>query len=67
MHNMVDMGGFVFALRCVPGSRRYLRMLIPYVFPQVSVHIRDAESQEGSPVFAICLIVLRVAEEVFNG
>lgn len=64
---MIDTGGLVFALRCVPGSKRYLRMLIIYLFPQLSVHIRNAESQEGSPVFALCLITLKVAEEVFNG
>ena len=62
---MIDTGGLVFALRCVPGSKRYLRMLI--IYSQLSVHIRNAESQEGSPVFALCLITLKVAEEVFNG
>lgn len=62
----MDMGGFVFALRCVPGSRRYLRMLIPYLFPQIAIHVRDAEEREASPTFALCLIALRVAEEVFG-
>lgn len=62
----MDTGGLVFALRCMPGARRYLRMLVPYIFPQVGVHMRDAEEREASPTFALCLIVLRVAEEVFG-
>ena len=63
----MDTAGLVFALRCIPGARRYLRMVIPYVFPQVGVHMRDAEEREASPTFALCLIALRVAEEVFGG
>ena len=62
----MDTGGLVFALRCIPGARRYLRMLIPYIFPQVGVHMRDAEDREGSPAFVLCLITLRVIEEVYT-
>ena len=62
----MDTAGLVFALRCMPGARRYLRMLVPYIFPQVGVHMRDAEEREASPTFALCLIALRVAEEVFG-
>ena len=47
-------------------ARRYLRMVLPYVFPRVGVHMRDAEEREASPAFALCLIALRVAEEVFG-
>lgn len=62
----MDTAGLVFALRCMPGARRYLRMLVPYIFPQVGVHMRDAEEREASSTFALCLITLRVAEEVFG-
>lgn len=51
----MDTGGLVFALRCMPGSRRYLRMVLPYVFPRVGVHMRDAEERETSPCFCIVL------------
>lgn len=63
---MIDTGGLVFSLRCMPGARRYLRMVLPYVFPRVGVHMRDAEERESSSAFALCLIALRVAEEVFG-
>ena len=42
---MIDTGGLVFSLRCMPGARRYLRMVLPYVFPRIGLHMRNAEAR----------------------